>query len=140
MTQKVNPVTLALYSSPDRAIPQPSARRAVKLKNLTNPRAGSPSTYPSEPFEPFEPFVPHRNGSPQSSEDSSINLSPAGEYNKKAVKMVILKFHTWNELLESSIQKKDKIPVIGRKTICKKIFAKSSALCYNSPAGMARLF
>ena len=25
MTQKVNPVTLALYSSPDRAIPQPSA-------------------------------------------------------------------------------------------------------------------
>ena len=25
MTQKVNPVTLALYSSPERAIPQPSA-------------------------------------------------------------------------------------------------------------------
>ena len=34
MIQKVNPVTLALYSSPDRAIPQPSAQRAVKLKYL----------------------------------------------------------------------------------------------------------
>ena len=33
MTQTVNPVTLTIYSSPDRAIPQPSARRAVKLKN-----------------------------------------------------------------------------------------------------------
>ena len=33
MTLKVTPVTLALYSSPDRAIPQPSARRAIKLKN-----------------------------------------------------------------------------------------------------------
>ena len=33
MTQKVNPVPLALYSSPNRAIPKPSARRAVKLKN-----------------------------------------------------------------------------------------------------------
>ena len=32
-------VTLALYSSPDRAIPQPSARRAVKL---TNPPAVRP--------------------------------------------------------------------------------------------------
>ena len=33
MTQKANPVTLTLCSSPHRAIPQPSARRAVKLKN-----------------------------------------------------------------------------------------------------------
>ena len=33
MTLKVNPVTLASYSSPERAIPQPSAQRAVKLKN-----------------------------------------------------------------------------------------------------------
>ena len=33
MTQKVNPVTLTLCSSPHRAIPHPSARRAVKLKN-----------------------------------------------------------------------------------------------------------
>ena len=40
MTQKVNPVTLALYSSPDRAIPQPSAQRAVKLKNLPAQWAG----------------------------------------------------------------------------------------------------
>ena len=36
MTQKGKSVTLTLYSSPVRAIPQPSARRAVKLKN---PRA-----------------------------------------------------------------------------------------------------
>ena len=34
MTLKVNPVTLTSYSSPVRAIPQPSAQRAVKLKNL----------------------------------------------------------------------------------------------------------
>ena len=33
MTHNDNPVTLTLYSSPVRAIPQPSARRAVKLKN-----------------------------------------------------------------------------------------------------------
>ena len=59
---------------------------------------------------------------------------------KKAVKMVVLKFHSWNELLKSSIQKKDKIPVTAMKIICKKIFANSPALCYNSPAGMARLF
>ena len=64
-----------------RAIPQPSARRAVKLKNPWaegpsilrtflfttlrhnpppsgghNPRGEAPSTFPSEPFEPFEPF------------------------------------------------------------------------------------
>ena len=59
---------------------------------------------------------------------------------KKAVKMAVLKFHQWNELLKSSIQKKDKIPVTAMKIICKKIFANSPALCYNSPAGMARLF
>ena len=67
-------VTLALYLSPDRAIPQPSARRAVKLKNPWarkgpsilrtfpfttflhnpppsgghNPRAGGPSTLTPE--------------------------------------------------------------------------------------------
>ena len=40
MTQKVNPVTLTLYSSPVRAIPQPSARKAVKLKNPPAHRAG----------------------------------------------------------------------------------------------------
>ena len=40
MTLKVNPVTLTLCSSPVRAIPQPSARRAVKLKNLPAHRAG----------------------------------------------------------------------------------------------------
>ena len=33
MTHKANPVTLTLCSSPVRAIPQPSARRAVKLTN-----------------------------------------------------------------------------------------------------------
>ena len=31
MTQKVNPVTLTLYSSPERAIPQPSAPQALSL-------------------------------------------------------------------------------------------------------------
>ena len=81
-------VTLALYSSPDRAIPQPSARRAVKLKNpwarkgpsilrtfFHNPSAQPaaeprpffiklaakplpPSSEPSEPFEPSEPSRP----------------------------------------------------------------------------------
>ena len=81
MIQTANPVTLTLYSSPERAIPQPSARRAVKLKNPWaegpsilrtflfttlrhnpppsgghNPRGEAPSTFPSEPFEPFEPF------------------------------------------------------------------------------------
>ena len=44
MTLKANPVTLTLYSSPERAIPQPSARRAVKPKNLKNPRDEVPST------------------------------------------------------------------------------------------------
>ena len=44
MTQTANPVTLTSYSSPVRAIPQPSRRRRVKLTNLKNPRAKGPST------------------------------------------------------------------------------------------------
>ena len=67
MTQKVNPVTLALYSSPDRAIPQPSARRAVKLKNPPARKGrsilrtfSSLRTFPSEPSEPSEPYEPSR--------------------------------------------------------------------------------
>ena len=55
MTLEVNPVTLTLYSSPVRAIPQPSARRAVKLKNPpalrpVNPKnlfLHNPSTQPA---------------------------------------------------------------------------------------------
>ena len=39
---------------------------------------------------------------------------------KKAVKMAILKFHQWNELLKSRIQKIDKRPVTAMKIICKK--------------------
>ena len=35
--------------------------------------------------------------------------------------MVVLKFHSWNELLKSSIQKKDKRPVTAMKIICNKI-------------------
>ena len=61
MTQKVNPVTLTLYSSPVRAIPQPSARRAVKLKNPpavrpVNPKNLSlhnPSTQPAAEPRPL---------------------------------------------------------------------------------------
>ena len=45
MTQKVNPVTLTL-SSAAKPPQQPSRRRRVKLKNLKNPRAGGPSTFP----------------------------------------------------------------------------------------------
>ena len=41
MTQKGKSVTLTLYSSPGRAIPQPSARRAVKLKNPRAPKGQS---------------------------------------------------------------------------------------------------
>ena len=33
---------------------------------------------------------------------------PQGNTIKKAVKMAVLKFHQWNELLKSSIQKKDR--------------------------------
>ena len=42
---KASSVTLTIYSSPPQAaIPQPSARRAVKPKNLKNLRAEGPST------------------------------------------------------------------------------------------------
>ena len=57
MTQKVNPVTLTLCSSPHRAIPQPSARRAVKLKN-------PPAVRPVNPKNPFpQPFYTTRGAS-----------------------------------------------------------------------------
>ena len=54
-------VTLALYSSPVRAIPQPSARRAVKLKNPWARKGPSilrtffrnPSTQPAAPAAPL---------------------------------------------------------------------------------------
>ena len=74
MTQKVNPVTLALYSSPDRAIPQPSARRAVKLKNPWARKGPSilrtffrnPSTQPAADRRPQpsgrSPVNPHTEG------------------------------------------------------------------------------
>ena len=92
MTLKGESVTLTLYSSPVRAIPQPSARRAVKLTNppavrpvhLKNPfpqpfyttrRRQAATTLgakprqppPSEPSEPFEPgrrrrLNPHTEG------------------------------------------------------------------------------
>ena len=58
MTQKANSVTLTLYSSPVRAIPQPSARRAVKLKNLKNPRGAAPSTFTPQVC----PMNPHAAG------------------------------------------------------------------------------
>ena len=93
MTQKANSVTLTSYSSPDRAIPQPSARRAVKLTNppangrsilrtfFHNPstqpaakphpffiicarRAPPPPSEPSEPFEPSEPSEPGPRSGP----------------------------------------------------------------------------
>ena len=48
MTQRANPVTLTSYSSPVRAIPQPSAQRAVKLTNLKNLRGEAPSTLTPE--------------------------------------------------------------------------------------------
>ena len=86
MTQKGKPVTLTLQALPQSGNPQPSARRAVKLKNPWarkgpsilrtfpyttllhnlppsgghNPRGEAPSTFPSEPFEPFEPSEPSR--------------------------------------------------------------------------------
>ena len=60
MTYKANPVTLTLCSSPHRAIPQPSARRAVKLKNPPAVRPvhpknlflHNPSTQPAAPAAP----------------------------------------------------------------------------------------
>ena len=74
MTLKVNPVTLTLYSSPDRAIPQPSARRAVKLKNPWARKGPSilrtffrnPSTQPAAIRRPQpsgrSPVNPHTEG------------------------------------------------------------------------------
>ncbi len=57
MTYKANPVTLTLCSSPHRAIPQPSARRAVKLKN-------PPAVRPVHPKNPFpQPFYATRGAS-----------------------------------------------------------------------------
>ena len=56
MTQKANPVTLTSYSSPERAIPQPSARKAVKLKN---PPAVRP-VHLKNPFpQPFSSTLLH---------------------------------------------------------------------------------
>ena len=57
MTYKANPVTLTLCSSLHRAIPQPSARRAVKLKN-------PPAVRPVHPKNPFpQPFYTTRGAS-----------------------------------------------------------------------------
>ena len=46
-------VTLTSYSSPDRAIPQPSGQRPVKPKNLPAVRPVNPKNL--FPFEPTEP-------------------------------------------------------------------------------------
>ena len=73
MTHNDNPVTLALYLSPDRAIPQPSARRAVKLKKPWARKGPSilrtffhnPSAQPAAEPRPFLTCGESRHPSPK---------------------------------------------------------------------------
>ena len=94
MTLKVNPVTLTLYSSPVRAIPQPSARRAVKLKN---PPAVRP-VHLKNPFpQPFYTACRHQAAitlGPKARQPSHRRHVPRSfTHNKKSAKLLFSGFH-----------------------------------------------